>query len=182
VRKQCLARVFFFWTKEFLNGRESIEDELRSGRSVMVRTEENKTNWRTGSQWSSTRADSERKTTDVVQFAVVASWQCAYTFCLPSKGVFGQEKYHCYGTSTLLAGSCPPATYFCSPESRTCSKGSILATLTGLKVIRRSLWMGFQKMTSRHTSNHGKHVCSGVYMRKETASKVTIFNCNKFGK
>jgi hypothetical protein len=37
-------------------------------------------------------------------------------------------------------------------------------------------------MTSRHASSHGKHVCSSVYVRKETASKVTIFNCNKFGK
>jgi hypothetical protein len=34
------ARVFF-WTKEFLNGQESVEDELRSGRPVKVRTEEN---------------------------------------------------------------------------------------------------------------------------------------------
>jgi hypothetical protein len=34
------ARVFF-WTKEFLNGRESAEDELRSARPVKVRTHEN---------------------------------------------------------------------------------------------------------------------------------------------
>jgi hypothetical protein len=34
------ARVFF-WTKEFLNGREIVEDELRSGRPVTVRTDEN---------------------------------------------------------------------------------------------------------------------------------------------
>jgi hypothetical protein len=35
------ARVFFFWTKEFLNGRGSVEDELRSGRPVKVRADEN---------------------------------------------------------------------------------------------------------------------------------------------
>jgi hypothetical protein len=30
-----------FWTKEFLNSQESVEDELRSGRPVKVRTDEN---------------------------------------------------------------------------------------------------------------------------------------------
>jgi hypothetical protein len=31
----------FIWTKEFLNGQECVEDELRSGRPVKVRTDEN---------------------------------------------------------------------------------------------------------------------------------------------
>jgi hypothetical protein len=35
-----LAHVFF-WTKEFLNGLESVGDELQSGRPVKVRTDEN---------------------------------------------------------------------------------------------------------------------------------------------
>jgi hypothetical protein len=76
----------------------------------------------------------------------------------------------------------PPATAFCFPESRTRSKGSILTTLTRLKIKQRSFWMGFEKVTSRYASNHGRHVCSGVYMQKETTLKVITFNCKKICK
>jgi hypothetical protein len=33
--------VLFSWMKEFLNSRESVKDELRSGRLVKVRTDKN---------------------------------------------------------------------------------------------------------------------------------------------
>jgi hypothetical protein len=57
---------------------------------------------------------------------------CVCTFCLQGNGVFGTVVGHdC--TRRIL----PPATSFCSPESRAHSAGSILTTLTSLKVIRQ---------------------------------------------
>jgi hypothetical protein len=67
--------VFFFWMKEFLNGREGVEDELRSGRLVKVRTDENIKQIE-----ELVRSDSlkkqiwkKKKTTDVARFAAVSS-------------------------------------------------------------------------------------------------------------
>jgi hypothetical protein len=136
------ARVFL-WTKEFLNGRESVADELRSGRPVKVRTGENIK--RIEELVRSDRLREQiRKKKKKKRPKFWLNSRRVHHDNVPAYSSFRVKKFLDKKNISVLehhpAGRfLPLATSLRSPESRTCSKGSILTTLTWLKVIRRSL-------------------------------------------
>jgi hypothetical protein len=102
----------FRWHKAFLDGRESVEDEPRSGRPCTSKTDENVTKVRDLVR-SDRRLTVRQTVHEILTFELgmqkicghldAASRQCSLSHCHLRERIFGQKRYFSGSTATILA-------------------------------------------------------------------------------
>jgi hypothetical protein len=127
--EEAMTRAWvFFWTKEFLNGWESVEGELRSGRPVKVRTDENikrieelvRSDRRFGVRDISARLNIARETVRKILVENLGMTKvCAK---MVPKNLTIEQMLR--STSTLLTGSCPQQLLSVPPNQEHTQRGA----------------------------------------------------------